>query len=69
MSTALPNQIRGRHSETSVELANTILNELRAGDVVLVKGSLGTKMSSIVDAIQSLAEAGKQHSSKVLYGD
>ena len=69
LSAALPNQIRGRHSETSVELANTILNELRAGDVVLVKGSLGTKMSSIVDAIHSMAEAGKQHSSKVLYGD
>jgi UDP-N-acetylmuramoyl-tripeptide--D-alanyl-D-alanine ligase len=47
---------RGAHAQTSAEIAPQVVNALRAGDVVLVKGSLGSRMAVIVDALQARAE-------------
>ena len=50
---ALPETLRGAHAETSEELAPLVRDAVRAGDVVLVKGSLGTRMAAVVGALKS----------------
>ena len=42
---------RGVHRPDSTSLAQDVAAALRAGDVVAVKGSLGSKMKVVVDAI------------------
>jgi UDP-N-acetylmuramoyl-tripeptide--D-alanyl-D-alanine ligase len=53
-------RIRGAHAETSAALAPMVAAALRPGDAVLVKGSLGSRMKLIVQALDapSLAPAG-----------
>jgi UDP-N-acetylmuramoyl-tripeptide--D-alanyl-D-alanine ligase len=51
----LPPKRRGGYSETSAALLPQVLAALRAGDTVLVKGSNGSKMSVIVDALKAKA--------------
>jgi UDP-N-acetylmuramoyl-tripeptide--D-alanyl-D-alanine ligase len=53
---ALPASRRGDYAERSTELAAKVIAALRAGDVVLVKGSFGSRMSAIVDAAQKRDE-------------
>lgn len=48
---ALPVALRGAHAPDSAALAPLVASALRAGDAVLVKGSLGSKMKIVVDAI------------------
>ncbi|HSZ73420.1 MAG TPA: UDP-N-acetylmuramoylalanyl-D-glutamyl-2,6-diaminopimelate--D-alanyl-D-alanine ligase [Rhizomicrobium sp.] len=48
---ALPQSRRGAYAATSADLAPQI--EIRAGDVVLVKGSFGSRMALIVDALKA----------------
>ncbi len=48
----LPSQRRGGYAQTSEELTKAVLDDLRAGDVIMVKGSLGSKMIPIVDALK-----------------
>ena len=43
---------RGSYAQTSEGLSQTVLGDLRAGDVIMVKGSLGSKMIPIVDALK-----------------
>jgi UDP-N-acetylmuramoyl-tripeptide--D-alanyl-D-alanine ligase len=45
---ALPAARRGGHAATSAELAPALAAALRPGDVVMVKGSLGSRMADIV---------------------
>ena len=45
---ALPARMRGEHRATSTEMAEIIAAALRPGDVVTVKGSLGSRMAIIV---------------------
>jgi UDP-N-acetylmuramoyl-tripeptide--D-alanyl-D-alanine ligase len=45
---ALPAAIQGAHRATAAELAPLVADALRAGDIVTIKGSLGTRMSDIV---------------------
>jgi UDP-N-acetylmuramoyl-tripeptide--D-alanyl-D-alanine ligase len=45
---ALPARLRGEHCATSSEMAEIIAAALRPGDVVTVKGSLGSRMAIIV---------------------
>jgi UDP-N-acetylmuramoyl-tripeptide--D-alanyl-D-alanine ligase len=52
----LPRAIRGVHGDMSADIADVIAAEVRPGDVLLVKGSLGTNMAPIVAAIEALAE-------------
>jgi UDP-N-acetylmuramoyl-tripeptide--D-alanyl-D-alanine ligase len=42
---------RGVHRPDSASLAGEVAGALRAGDVIAVKGSLGSKMKTVVDAI------------------
>jgi UDP-N-acetylmuramoyl-tripeptide--D-alanyl-D-alanine ligase len=48
---ALPAGLRGEHATDSAALAPLVAAALRPGDAVLVKGSLGSRMKLIVDAI------------------
>src|SRR5438270_10916948 len=45
---ALPSGRRGGYAETSAALESQVTGAVRAGDVVMVKGSLGSKMKLIV---------------------
>ncbi len=49
---ALPSGARGGYAETAAALEPVVLDAVRAGDVVMVKGSLGSKMGSIVMALE-----------------
>jgi UDP-N-acetylmuramoyl-tripeptide--D-alanyl-D-alanine ligase len=48
---ALPVGMRGPHAEDSDALLPQVLAAVHAGDVVLVKGSLGSRMAPIVSAL------------------
>jgi UDP-N-acetylmuramoyl-tripeptide--D-alanyl-D-alanine ligase len=48
---ALPQGQRGAHAETSDQLGPALLAAVRAGDTVLVKGSLGSRMGVLVEAL------------------
>jgi UDP-N-acetylmuramoyl-tripeptide--D-alanyl-D-alanine ligase len=48
---ALPSGRRGGYAETSAALESEVLAAIRAGDAVMIKGSLGSKMSPIVKAL------------------
>jgi UDP-N-acetylmuramoyl-tripeptide--D-alanyl-D-alanine ligase len=49
---ALPANCRGGYAEDSAALEAQVLPAIRAGDVVMVKGSLGSRMALIVKALQ-----------------
>ena len=49
---ALPAGQRGGYAETSAALEAQVVPAIRAGDVVMVKGSLGSRMAPIVKALQ-----------------
>lgn len=51
---ALPASLRAVHATDSARLAQRVVEGLRAGDVVAVKGSLGSKMKVVVDAILAM---------------
>ena len=54
---ALPGRVRGRHAETAEEMAANLPQRLRTGDVLLIKGSKGIKVSRVVDALRKLGQA------------
>jgi UDP-N-acetylmuramoyl-tripeptide--D-alanyl-D-alanine ligase len=54
---ALPASLRAVHAVDSARLAQRVVEGLRAGDVVAVKGSLGSKMKVVVDAILAMGAA------------
>jgi UDP-N-acetylmuramoyl-tripeptide--D-alanyl-D-alanine ligase len=49
---ALPSSRRGGYAETAAGLEPVVLAAIRAGDAVMVKGSLGSKMGPIVKALE-----------------
>jgi UDP-N-acetylmuramoyl-tripeptide--D-alanyl-D-alanine ligase len=49
---AVPALRRGYYAETSAGLVDRLCNELRPGDSVVVKGSLGSKMGPVVEALR-----------------
>ena len=51
---ALPATRRGAHADTSGALIEPLVTALRDGDVVLVKGSLGSRMALVVAALGAL---------------
>lgn len=55
---ALPNGLRGEWVETAPELAARASALADAGDVILVKGSKGIKVSLVVDALRKLGQRG-----------
>jgi UDP-N-acetylmuramoyl-tripeptide--D-alanyl-D-alanine ligase len=48
---ALPSERRGGYAETSAALEAEVLGAVRAGDAVMVKGSLGSKMGPLVKTL------------------
>ncbi len=50
----LPREMRGRWAETATELVKLAPDLVNVGDVLLVKGSKGSRVSLIVDAIRGL---------------
>ena len=55
---ALPDDTRGQWAETAEELAAHPARLVDAGDVVLVKGSKGSRIARVVDAIRKLDHRG-----------
>lgn len=50
---ALPAARRGAHAPDSGALAAIVADALQPGDVVMVKGSLGSRMAKVIDAIKA----------------
>src|SRR5260221_14064390 len=50
---ALPSSRKGGYAETSAALESEVLARVQPGDAVLVKGSLRSRMTPIVKALQS----------------
>jgi UDP-N-acetylmuramoyl-tripeptide--D-alanyl-D-alanine ligase len=49
---ALPSERRGAYAETAAALEPQVVAAVRAGDAVMVKGSLGSRMGPIVKALE-----------------
>ena len=60
LDAALPSQLRGGHANDSASLAPIVTDAVRAGDVVMVKGSLGSRMAMVVEALNALDNAGHE---------
>jgi UDP-N-acetylmuramoyl-tripeptide--D-alanyl-D-alanine ligase len=54
---ALPGATRGQHADSADDMAALLPQSLLAGDVVLLKGSKGIKVSRVVDALRKLGQA------------
>jgi UDP-N-acetylmuramoyl-tripeptide--D-alanyl-D-alanine ligase len=64
----LPENMRGGHWADSQSAVEPVRAALRGGDVVLVKGSLGTRMAPIVEALRA-ADAETMRRPKAANGD
>ncbi len=51
---ALPANTRGAYADTSAELAPRVVKEIASGDVVMIKGSLGSRMARVLEALKAL---------------
>ena len=49
---ALPSERRGAYAETAAALEPNVVAAVRAGDAVMVKGSLGSRMGPLVKALE-----------------
>ncbi|MGL4975197.1 MAG: UDP-N-acetylmuramoylalanyl-D-glutamyl-2, 6-diaminopimelate--D-alanyl-D-alanine ligase, partial [Bosea sp. (in: a-proteobacteria)] len=50
---ALPSELRGAYAASAAGLEALLLDDLHAGDVVTIKGSLGSKMGPLVKAVMA----------------
>lgn len=55
-------ELKGEHKKDSQELATIVPDVLIPGDVVLVKGSKGSKMDVVVEAMRTMPKAGDKTS-------
>jgi UDP-N-acetylmuramoyl-tripeptide--D-alanyl-D-alanine ligase len=51
---ALPPTRRGGYAETAAALAPRVVQAVKPGDVVMVKGSNGSKASAVAEALAAL---------------
>lgn len=62
---SLPQELRGEHRDNSRDLARIVPDVLVPGDVVMVKGSHGSRMDVVVEAMRQLpGQKGKEKSKK-----
>jgi UDP-N-acetylmuramoyl-tripeptide--D-alanyl-D-alanine ligase len=54
---AVPKAMRGAHTQDSASLAPILARALAPGDAILIKGSLGSRMKLVVNALERRAEA------------
>ncbi len=54
---AIAERQRGGYASASSEIARAVADTVRAGDIVMVKGSNGSKMRLVVEALRALATA------------
>ncbi len=54
LDAALPAAMRGGYARDTETLVTKVLDTVQAGDIVMVKGSLGSRMATIVDALSGL---------------
>jgi UDP-N-acetylmuramoyl-tripeptide--D-alanyl-D-alanine ligase len=52
----LPQRLRGGWAEDAKALGPRIAEAMRGGDVVMVKGSAGSRMGMVVDALSALGQ-------------
>jgi UDP-N-acetylmuramoyl-tripeptide--D-alanyl-D-alanine ligase len=52
---------KGVHRSDSAALAQEVAGALRAGDVIAIKGSLGSKMKAVVDAVVAASDGETGH--------
>ena len=57
---SVPQAKRGVHAETSAGLCEALTAMLRAGDLVIIKGSNGSKMNVVVEALRQRFPARKK---------
>jgi len=50
----LPVNLRGAYADKSTDLAPRVADEIEPGDVVMLKGSFGSRMSKVLDALKQL---------------
>ncbi len=55
---AVPPALRGAHAADSAALAPIVAEAVAAGDAILVKGSLGSRMKRVVDTLDTIAIEG-----------
>ncbi|MBT4219629.1 MAG: UDP-N-acetylmuramoyl-tripeptide--D-alanyl-D-alanine ligase [Rhodospirillaceae bacterium] len=53
---ALSESMRGGHADNSTDAIQMLTDTVQAGDIVLVKGSAGSRMGLVVDALLNLAD-------------
>ncbi|MCT4683296.1 MAG: UDP-N-acetylmuramoyl-tripeptide--D-alanyl-D-alanine ligase [Roseicyclus sp.] len=58
---ALPGALRGLHAESADEMVAALPATLVPGDVLLLKGSKGIKVSRVVDALRKLGQSAADH--------
>ncbi|HSM18793.1 MAG TPA: cyanophycin synthetase, partial [Hyphomicrobiales bacterium] len=49
---ALPSARRAGHAETAEDLVDMLKRDVRPGDVIMIKGSLGSRMAPLVAALE-----------------
>jgi len=54
---ALPRSLQGGHADHSTALAPLVASAVGPGDIVLVKGSAGSRMGTVVEVLRSLASS------------
>lgn len=57
---ALPHKCLGAHAMSAEELAPSVIHAIRPGDVVMVKGSYGSRMRAVVAALNASGAAAGQ---------
>jgi UDP-N-acetylmuramoyl-tripeptide--D-alanyl-D-alanine ligase len=65
---ALPQPMRGGHACTAEKLVPLVVAALRPGDIVTVKGSLGSRTRQIVEALLALGQSNGSASGRVVNG-
>jgi UDP-N-acetylmuramoyl-tripeptide--D-alanyl-D-alanine ligase len=56
LGNALTQHLRGGYAETAAELTPALIEGLQGGDVIMVKGSNGSKAGLIVKTLLALEE-------------